>query len=123
VTLANLLEPGWFAVLLAWNFAVLSAAQLTIRLIMAFSVGRTLVAAVALSLLALPIAAVYDVFMGPQPSLADHLRWAPLPMALMAVAGFAVARWMLHIKRLRGQIIAGLMVGLLDPHVFTLLSA
>jgi hypothetical protein len=123
VTLATLLEPGWFAVLLAWNFAVLSAAQLTIRLIMAFSVGRTLVAAVALSLLALPIAAVYDVFMGPQPSLADHLRWAPLPMALMAVAGFAVARWMLHIKRLRGQIIAGLMVGLLDPHVFTLLSA
>jgi hypothetical protein len=123
VTLANLLEPGWFAVLLAWNFAVLSAAQLTIRLIMAFSVGRTLVAAVALSLLALPIAAVYDVFMGPQPSLVDHLRWAPLPMALMAVAGFAVARWMLHIKRLRGQIIAGLMVGLLDPHVFTLLSA
>jgi hypothetical protein len=123
VTLATLLQPGWFAVLLAWNFAVLSAAQLTIRLIMAFSVGRTLVAAVALSVLALPIAAVYDVFLGPQPSLADHLRWAPLPMALMAVAGFAVARWMLHIKRLRGQIIAGLMVGLLDPHVFTLLSA
>lgn len=123
MTLATLLQPGWFAVLLAWNFAVLSAAQLTIRLIMAFTVGRTLVAALALSLLALPIAAVYDVFLGSEPSLADHLRWAPLPMALMVVAGFAVARWMLHIKRLRGQIIAGLMVGLLDPHVFTLLSA
>jgi hypothetical protein len=123
VTLATLLQPGWFVVLLAWNFAVLSAAQLTIRLIMAFSVRRTLVAALGLSVLALPIAVVYDVFLGAQPSLADHLRWAPLPMLLMALAGFAVARWMLHIKRLRGQIIAGLMVGLLDPHVFTLLSA
>ena len=122
MTLATLIQPGWFAVLLAWNFAVLSAAQLTIRLIMAFSVRRTLVAAVALSVLALPIAAVYDVFLGPQPALADHLRWAPLPMLLMAVTGFAVARWLLHIRRLRGQIIAGFMVGLLDPHVFTLLS-
>jgi hypothetical protein len=123
VTLATLLQPGWFAVLLAWNFAVLSAAQLTIRLIMAYSLRRSLVAALGLSVLALPIAAVYDVFLGPQPSLAAHLRWAPLPMLLMAVAGFGIARWLLHIKRLRGQIIAGLMVGLLDPHVFTLLSA
>jgi hypothetical protein len=123
VTLATLLQPGWLAVLLAWNFAVLSAAQLTIRLIMAYSLRRSVVAALALSALALPIAAVYDVFLGPHPTLATHLRWAPLPMLLMAVAGFAVARWLLHIRRLRGQIIAGLMVGLLDPHVFTLLSA
>ena len=123
MSLATLLQPGWFAVLLAWNFAVLSAAQLTIRLIMAFSVRRTLVAAVVLSIVALPIAAVYDVLVGPQPGLAAQLRWAPVPMLLMAVAGFAIARWLLHIRRLRGQIIAGLMVGLLDPHVFTLLSS
>jgi hypothetical protein len=44
-------------------------------------------------------------------------------MMLMAGAGFATARWLLRIRRLRGQIIAGLMIGLLDPHLFTLLSS
>ena len=43
-------------------------------------------------------------------------------MLLMGLAGFAVARWLFRIRRLRGQVIAGLMVGLLDPHLFTLLS-
>ncbi|MGI9147143.1 MAG: hypothetical protein ACR2IK_11415 [Chloroflexota bacterium] len=122
MTLSTLLQPGWFAVLLAWNFAVLSAAQLTIRLIMAFSVRLTLLAAGAVSLAALAIAAIYDVLVGPQPSLAVRLSWAPLAMILMSLVGFAVARSMLRIRRLRGQIIAGLMMGLLDPHVFTLLS-
>jgi hypothetical protein len=42
-------------------------------------------------------------------------------MLLMALAGFAIARWLLRIKRVRGQVIAGLMVGLLDPHLFALL--
>ena len=42
VTLATFLQPGWLVALLAWNFAVLAAAQLTIRLIMAFSVRLTL---------------------------------------------------------------------------------
>ena len=66
MTLATFLQPGWFAVLIAWNFAVLSAAQLTIRLIMAFSVRLTLVAALVVSVAALPIAAIYDVVVGPQ---------------------------------------------------------
>jgi putative effector of murein hydrolase len=122
VTLATFLQPGWFAVLLAWNFAVLSAAQLTIRLIMAFSVRLTLIAAIAVSVTALPIAALYDVIVGPQPALAVRLSWAPLPMILMGLVGFVVARRLLKIRRLRGQIIAGCMLGLLDPHVFTLLS-
>ena len=42
-------------------------------------------------------------------------------MVLMALAGFAIARWLLRIKRLRGQLITGMMVGLLDPHLFTIL--
>ncbi|MDQ6670591.1 MAG: hypothetical protein M3069_07525 [Chloroflexota bacterium] len=122
MTLATFLQPGWFAVLIAWNFAVLSSAQLTIRLIMAFSVRLTLVGALAVSIAALPIAAGYDVIVGPQSSLAMRLSWAPLPMMLMGLVGFVVARRLLRIRRLRGQIIAGLMVGLLDPHIFTLLS-
>jgi hypothetical protein len=122
VTLTTLLQPGWLAVLIAWNFAVLSAAQLTIRLIMAFSVRLTLIAAMVLTAAAVLIAVVFDLAVGPQPSLAMRLSWLPLPMILMALVGFAVARWLLRIRRLRGQIIAGCMVGLLDPHVFTLLS-
>ena len=109
--------------LVVWSFMVLSAAQLTIRLIMAFSVRLTSVAAVVLAVLALPIAATYDLVVGPQASLAARLSWAPLPMLLMGVAGFAIARWLLRIRRPRGQIIAGVMVGLLDPHLLTILSS
>ena len=108
--------------LLVWNFLVLTAAQLTIRLIMAFSVRTTLIGAVVLTLAALVVAVIYDLVVGAAPSFSARLASALLPMALMAIAGFATARWVLRIKRLRGQVIAGLMVGLLDPHLFTLLS-
>jgi len=121
VTLATLLQPGWLVALLVWSFMVLSAAQLTIRLIMAFSVRLTLIAAVLLSLAALPIAAIYDLILGPQASLSARLSAAPVAMLLMALAGFAIARWLLRIRRVRGQVIAGVMVGLLDPHLFTIL--
>jgi hypothetical protein len=121
VTLATLLEPGWLAFLLVWSFLVLSAAQLTIRLIMAYSVRQTALGAVVLAILALPVAAAYDLALGADPLLSTRFARAPLPMALMAVAGFATARWVLRIKRLRGQLVAALMVGLLDVHLFTLL--
>jgi hypothetical protein len=83
VTLGALLQPWALVALVVWDFAVLSAAQLTIRLIMAYS--------------------------------------APLAMLLTGLAGYAIARWLLRIRRVRGQVIAGLMVSLLDPHLFTLL--
>jgi hypothetical protein len=121
VTLATFLQPGWFAVLVAWNFLVLSAAQLTIRLIMAFSVRLTLLAALTLSIAALLVAAVYDMLVGQPANFTVRLGWVPVSMILMALFGFGSARWQLRIRRLRGQIIAGCMVGLLDPHVFTLL--
>lgn len=101
---------------------VLSAAQLTIRLIMAFSVRTTLFGTVALTVAAVVIAGLYDLVSGAPTSLSARLATVPITMVLMAVAGFATAHYVLRIKRLRGQIIAGLMVGLLDFHVFTLLS-
>jgi hypothetical protein len=122
VTLATLLEPGWLVFLLVWCFVVLSAAQLTIRLIMAYSIRQTVAGALVLAILALPIAVVYDLVVGPDPSLSTRLTRAPLPMLLMGLAGFATARWVLHIKRLRGQLVAALMVGILDVHLFTLLA-
>jgi hypothetical protein len=122
VTLATLLQPAWLVGLVLWSFMVLAAAQLTIRLIMAFSVRLTFVAAVALSLAALLVAAIYDFVVGPNASLSTRLTTAPIAMLLMGLAGFAIARWVLKIRRARGQIIAGLMVGLLDPHLLTILS-
>jgi hypothetical protein len=123
VTLATLLQPGWLAALLVWSFMVLSAAQLTIRLIMAFSVRLTFVAAIVLSLVALLIAEIYDLLLGPQATLSARLELAPVPMLLMGLAGFAIARWLLRIRRPRGQVIAGVMVGLLDAHLFTILAS
>jgi hypothetical protein len=114
------------AALFVWSFGVLSAAQLTIRLIMAFDVRLTLVAALVLSAAAIVVAFIDDAIVGGgvggQATLARRIEFAPVSMLLMAIAGFAIARWVLHIKRLRGQIIAGLMVGLLDAHLFTLIT-
>lgn len=110
-----------FAGLYLWSFGVLSAAQVTIRLIMAFNVRLTLVAALVLSIAAVAIGLLEAALLGPDATLGQRIRLAPLPMLLMSVTGFAIARWLLRIKRLRGQIVAGVMVGLLDPHLFTLL--
>jgi hypothetical protein len=119
---ATFLQPWALVALFVWSFGVLSAAQLTIRLIMAFDLRLTLFAALLLSVAALVVAVVDDAVAGDQASLARRIELAPLSMLLMAIAGFAIARWVLRIKRLRGQIIAGLMVGLLDPHLFTLVT-
>jgi hypothetical protein len=99
---------------------VLSAVQLTVRLIMAYSVSRTLMAALVLAAAALIVAAIYDALVGPDPSYARRLTLVPVAMALMGIVGFAVARWVLRFRRTRGQVVAAFMVGLLAPHVFTL---
>jgi hypothetical protein len=121
MTFSVLAQPIALMVLLVWNFAVLSAAQLTIRLIMAFSARLTLVAALVMVIADLAIAVVADLTIGSQASLATRLAVAPLLMLLTGLAGFAIARWVLRIRRLRGQVIAGFMIGVLDPHLFTLL--
>ncbi len=119
---ATLLQPWALLALFVWSFGVLAAAQLTIRLIMAFDVRLTLFAALLLTAAAIAVSFIDDTIAGDQASLARRIELAPLSMLLMALAGFAIARWVLRIKRLRGQIIAGLMVGLLDPHLFTLVT-
>jgi hypothetical protein len=116
-----LVQPWALAALYVWCFGVLSAAQLTIRLIMAFSVRLTALAAAVLTLAALAVAGLYDALFGAGAPLSTRIELAPLTMATMALVGFAIARWLLRIRRVRGQVIAGLMVGLLDPHLFTLL--
>ena len=113
--------PLTLAALYVWSFGVLSAAQVTIRLIMAYKLRLTLIAALLLTIAALAIAGVEQVLIGPSASLAQRIQLMPLLMLTMAIVGFAIARWVLRIKRLRGQVAAAIMVGLLDPHLFTLL--
>ena len=120
MTFPAFFNPVGLAALVLWNLGVLVAAQLTIRLIMRFSALETLWGALVLTAAALPVAAVYDGLTGPDPSFSTRLNAILVPMGLMAVAGFATARWVLRFKRLRGQVIAGGMVGLLAPHRFTL---
>ncbi|MBV9171462.1 MAG: hypothetical protein JOZ81_15405 [Chloroflexi bacterium] len=121
MTLAAFAQPIGLAALVGWCFLVLSAAQLTIRLIMAFSVRKTFVAALVLCAASLVVAALFDLVLGPDPSLSRRIQFIPLPMLLMAGIGFAAARWILRLRRLRGQVICGVMVGLLDPHLLTLI--
>ncbi len=120
MTLAAFLRPEGLLALYVWCFVVLAAVQLTVRLIMAFSVRHTLVAAAAMLLASLPVAAVYDALLGPDPSFGTRLEWVWVPMLLMAVVGFGLARWVLRFKRTRGQVVAAFMVGILAPHLFTL---
>jgi hypothetical protein len=120
VTLSAFLSFEGFVGLLTWNVLVLSAAQLTIRLIMAYSLRTTLRGALVLTLLGFPVAAVYDAITGPQASFSTRLHWAAVPMVLMALAGFGTARWILRFRRTRGQVAAAGMIGLLAPHLFTL---
>jgi hypothetical protein len=123
MTLGVFIQPTWLLVLLAWNFAVLAAAQLTIRLIMAFSVRTTFIGAVVLTACSLLVALVYDLLVGQAGSVSGRLSALPLAMLLEGLAGFAVARWVLRIRRLRGQLVAAAMIGLLAPHAFALLSS
>lgn len=120
MTLSAFAQPLGLALLFLWSFLVLAAVQLTVRLIMAFSVLATLRAAVILTVFAYPVAFIYDLCLGPAPSFATRLTWAPVPMLLMAVVGSATARWGLRFRRTRGQVVAGMMVGLLAPQLFTL---
>src|SRR5438132_4463714 len=104
--LAAFLQPWALVALYVWSFGVLSAAQLTIRLIMAFSVRLTFVAAFVLTVAALVVAGLYDLLFDHPASLATRLELLPVPMVLMACAGFGIARWVLRIRRFRGQLIA-----------------
>src|SRR5215207_3494944 len=103
--------------LLLWSFIVLSAVQLTVRLIRAYSIPRTALGALVLTLLTLAVSVVYDFALGSQPSLSSRVELVPLAMLLMGLAGFVVLRWVLRFRRLRGQIAGAFMVALLDPHL------
>jgi hypothetical protein len=117
-SLSLLLTPLGLALSFVWNFAVLAAALVTVRLVLAFSVPRTALAALLLTVADLPATALYLAvadLAGDAASFQTRLAWLPLPMALLGALGFLLARTLLGVKRLRGAVFTGLSVALLAP--------
>jgi hypothetical protein len=92
---------------LLWNFAVLACLQLTVRLIRTFSARATLLAAVLQTLVFLMLAGAYVLWLGARFDLFI------IPAALMGATGYALARWVLHMRRTRGHVVAAIGTALL----------
>lgn len=94
----------WFG----WNVAVLSSIQLTVRLIRAYSLSTTLLGAAAMTAGSVPIALFYAL------ALRSNLAWFPLTMGLTGLLGFAVAHYVLQLRRLRGRVAAAFGTAILS---------
>ena len=103
-----LLSPLGIGLSLLWSFAVLASVQLTVRLIMAFSVKRTLVGALALTAMTVPLSVVYLLAFG------HSLAAMPLAMLITAIAGYLVADRVLGFRRQRSTVAAAIGIGLLS---------
>jgi hypothetical protein len=106
--LPGLLSPLGLLLWYGWNVAVLSSIQLTVRLIRAYSISTTLLAAAALTAGSVPITAVYALALG------SKLNWFPVPMVLTGLLGFAVADRVLQLKRMRGRVVAAFGTAILS---------
>lgn len=108
LSLPLLLSPIGLVLWYAWNFAVLSSIQLTVRLIRAFSIRITALGALALTIGTVPIALLYRAVFDARPA------WFPVPMLLTAVLGYVVAKRVLRIKRQRGRVVSAIGTALLS---------
>ena len=98
---------------------MLACVQLTVRLIRAFSVRTTALGALALTPAFLAVAAIYATWLLPR------LDGLMLMAGIMALAGYAVTRWVLRVRRQRGRVAASIGIALLAAPwpVFLLVGA
>jgi len=104
----TLLSPLSVALAYVWSFAVLASVQLTVRLIMAFSVKRTALAALALTAVTAPLSALYLLVFG------RSLTAMPLAILVTAIAGYVIASRVLRFRRRRSAVAAAVGIGLLS---------
>ncbi|MDP8922933.1 MAG: hypothetical protein M3O34_08675 [Chloroflexota bacterium] len=102
------LAPTALALAFAWNFVVLTSVQLTVRLIKAYSVRATLVAAVALTVVTVPLTIGYHHWFRPS------LGWLLVAMVLTGAGGVLIADRVLGFRRQRSIVVAAFSVGLLS---------
>lgn len=103
-----LLSPLGLGLALLWSFAVLTSVQLTVRLIMAFSVKKTAIGSVVLTLVTVPLSVLYLWLFGQS--------LTPLPLAMLVTAGFGylIADRVLGFRRQRSRVVAAIGIGLLS---------
>jgi hypothetical protein len=104
----GLLSPLGLGLAFLWSFAVLASVQLTVRLVMAFSVRRTALGALVLTAITVPLSVAYQALFG------RSLAALPLAMLLTAAAGYLVAARVLGFRRRRSTIAAAIGIGLLS---------
>jgi putative effector of murein hydrolase len=103
-----LLSPLGIGLVWLWSFAVLASVQLTVRLIMAFSVRRTVIGALWLTAITVPISVAYLAVFG------QSLSALPFAMMVTAVAGYVIADRVLGFRRQRSTVAAAIGIGLLS---------
>jgi hypothetical protein len=108
LSMESLLSPPGIGLALLWSFAVLASVQLTVRLIMAFSVKRTVLGALALTAITVPLSVLYLVIFG------QSLMALPFAMLVTGIAGYVIADRVLGFRRQRSTITAAIGIGLLS---------
>jgi hypothetical protein len=103
-----LLSPLGLGLALLWSFAVLASVQLTVRLIMAFSVRRTCFGALALTAVTVPLSVLYYAL------FRQSLSVMPLAMLITGAAGYVIADRVLGFRRQRSTVAAAVGIGLLS---------
>src|SRR5438067_807624 len=103
-----LLSPLGIGLALVWSFAVLASVQLTVRLIMAFSVRRTAIGSVVLTAITVPLSVAYLLLFG------RSLTAMPIAIVVTAIAGYIVADRVLGFRRQRSTVVAAIGIGLLS---------
>lgn len=103
----TLISPLGVGLAYAWSFAVLASVQLTVRLIMAFSVRKTALAALALTVVTVPLSVAYLLLFG------RSLSAMPAAMVVTAIAGYVIADRVLGFRRQRSTVAAAIGIGLL----------
>jgi len=103
-----LLSPLGLGLAYVWSFAVLASVQLTVRLIMAFSVRGTAIAAMVLTAVTVPLSVAYYLLFG------RSLTAMPAAIVVTAIAGYVVADRVLGFRRQRSTIVAAIGIGLLS---------
>jgi putative effector of murein hydrolase len=106
--LPGYLSPLGLALALAWNVAVVSSIQLTVRLIRAFSFRTTALAGLLLTGATVPITLGYHLLFKSRP------EWLPAAMLLTGAVGFVIAERVLRFRRRRSTIVAAVGIGLLS---------
>jgi hypothetical protein len=103
-----ILSPLGLGLAFVWSFAVLASVQLTVRLIMAFSVKRTFFGSLALTAITVPLSVIYLAVFG------QSLTAMPLAMLVTAAGGYVVADRVLGFRRQRSTVAAAIGIGLLS---------